>query len=272
MDLSNIKIVFIDIDGTLVNDNGDITNKTKESIKRLVNKGIYVVITSGRNVIHTIDKSKKSNASGIVIASGGGLIYDYKEDKIIFEDAFAHEKVIDIWNFCNIERIGIILKSRSYVYYNNYSLDKNGIMYKLLDDIYKCDDFNISQFLLSSDSPEKIEQACEYVKSHGMFITSYSSSYRPSYVDKINSNKYDIDVNNSYVNKGTAISCLLKYLNIKKDDSLCFGDYINDLEMFNECGIRVAMGNAVEELKDKADFITNSNNDDGVAEFLDKNL
>ena len=58
--------------------------------------------------------------------------------------------------------------------------------------------------------------------------------------------------------------------NIKKEESLCFGDYVNDLDMFDACGFKVAMENASAELKKKADFITLSNNNSGVAYFINK--
>ena len=80
MKLDSIKIVFIDIDGTLVNDKKEITSFTKESIKKIIDKGIYVVLVSGRDIIHTIDKSKLSLASSIVIATNGSDIFDYAVD------------------------------------------------------------------------------------------------------------------------------------------------------------------------------------------------
>ena len=268
MDLSNIKIIFIDIDGTLVNSKKEVTKKTKESIKRVVEKGIKVVINSGRDVIHSIEKSKESNASNIVIATNGGEIFDYEEDKIIFEDDFNYKKVIEIWNYCIFHKLGLVLKTNSYVYYNKYSLMKKGKKYKLLNDISECKDHNVSQFLIMSNEYQKIENADKYVTSKKLFVTSFSSSY---FENKI-SNYYSIDVNNTNVSKGTGINYLLNYLNIKKEESLCFGDFYNDKDMFKSCNIKVAMGNSVDELKEKADFITKSNDEDGVAYFLDKYL
>ena len=264
MKLENIKIIFIDIDGTLVDDNKEISIATKNAIKRITDKGILVVITSGRDLVHTINRSIASNSSSLVIATGGSLIYNYKNSNVLFSDFFNYSDIVLVWDYCISNKIGLILKAFDGVYCNNYS-ERN---YRFIDDISICRNASISQILIMSDSYEKMEEARKYVSSLGMVITSLSSSY----LESTSANYYSIDVNNSAVSKGIAISFLLNYLNIDKKDSLCFGDYINDIGMFNTCGYRVAMGNACEEIKNISDFVTKSNNDDGIAYFLDNYL
>ncbi|MBQ6546774.1 MAG: HAD family hydrolase [Bacilli bacterium] len=268
MDLSNIKIIFVDIDGTLVNSKSEITRRTRKSIKRITKKGIKVVLTSGRDMFHTTKRSIKAHASSIIISAGGAEIYDYKENKMIFEDYFELDKIEAIWNYCMDNKIGIFLKSNRFVYHNNYVLIKKGIRYKRINDISECKDAKVYQFLINSNKKEKIEKMKEFIGEIELNITSYSSSY---FTQK-KANYYGIDINHYNISKGTGITKLLEYLNIDKKDSLCIGDFYNDLEMFEECNIRVAMGNAVEEIKEKADFITKSNNEDGVAYFLDNYL
>ena len=85
-------------------------------------------------------------------------------------------------------------------------------------------------------------------------------------------NKCSLDAINEGVSKGSAIEKLLEILKIDKKDSICFGDYINDLDMFDTCGYKVAMENACDEIKEKADYVTFSNNDNGVSYFIDKYL
>ena len=267
-ELDNIKIVFIDIDGTLVDDEKEVSLATSSAILRIVDKGIYVVITSGRDLVHTIDKSKIANCSPIVISCGGGIIYNYDMDKMIFSDLFDFSKVKLVWDYCLDNEIGLILKSNTAVYYNQYSLVTSGLEYKLVTDISDITDITISHFLIMSDSYDKINNVYKYVSSLGMFVTSLSSSY----LDNTVSDYYSIDVNNSNVSKGTAVNYLLKYLNLKKEESMSFGDYINDLDMFSCCGVNIAMGNSCNKIKEKANYITLSNNEDGVAWFLNKYL
>ena len=111
-------------------------------------------------------------------------------------------------------------------------------------------------------------KAKEYITNLNLSITNYSESF----LDNTISDRYRLDINNKNVSKGVAITKLLKYLNIEKENSLCFGDFINDLDMFEACEVKVAMENACDSLKEKADYITSSNNKNGVAKFLDKYL
>ena len=265
MNLGNIKIVFIDIDGTLVNSKNEVTDKTKKSIKKLVDKGIKVIITSGRDVAYTSRMSKEANASSIVISTNGGDIFDYSNNNVIFKDVISYKKIVNLWNYCMYHKIGIILKSNPYVYCNKYSLLKNGFNYKIVHDISECKNISITQFLIMSNDPQKMNNINKYLVRNGLFITSLSSSY----FENRASNYYSLDANNSDVSKGTAVAYLLKELNIKKEDSLCFGDFYNDIDMFNECGVKVAMDNSMDDVKKDADFVTKSNDEDGIAYFIE---
>lgn len=266
--LNNIKIVFIDIDGTLVNKRHRITLKTRKSIKKTVDKGIYVVLVSGRDVLHTIDKSRRALASPIVISSNGSEIYNYDKQENIFIDRIEEKKVEKVWDYCNKNEIGLLIKSISGKYINKYLIGKdkaNGILITSKKEIKK---LLFSQIVFVSNDIEKIIKAKEFVSTLDLSVTNYSESF----LDNNISDRYRLDINNKNITKGTAITELLNILNIKKEESLCFGDYINDIDMFNACGICVAMGNACDTLKEKADFITGSNNDNGVAIFLNKYL
>lgn len=84
---------------------------------------------------------------------------------------------------------------------------------------------------------------------------------------------YELDIYNRMNEKGSAIKILLKYLNLDKNCAICFGDGKNDFSMFHACRYKVAMRNGNNKLKESADFITEfSNEDDGVAQFIEKNL
>ena len=268
MNLNNIEIIFVDIDGTLVTSEKEVTERTRVSIKRVVDKGIKVVLVSGRDVIHTIEKSKAANASNIVISTNGAEIFDYERNHYIYLSKLDKHHVEKTWNYCKENQIGLILKTNLFVYYNDYSLVTNGYKYKHINDISECDTDIVAQFLITSNNSETLEKTIPFFKELGLNITSFSSSY----LTNKNPNYYSFDINNKNISKGIGIERLMRYLNIKKENSMCFGDFINDLEMFDACGIRVAMGNAQKALKEKSDFVTKTNDEDGVAYFLDKYL
>lgn len=109
----------------------------------------------------------------------------------------------------------------------------------------------------------------EYIKlRENLKIANYSREYIKE--DTNSKEPYYIFINNKSVDKGTAISEFLKAKNIKKEETICFGDRINDITMFKSCGNTVAMKNADEELKKIADYITLSNEENGVADFIKK--
>ena len=83
---------------------------------------------------------------------------------------------------------------------------------------------------------------------------------------------FQVDIIKNNNSKGKAISKLREYLNIKKEETICFGDHINDLNMFQYCGITCAVGNAMDELKKQADYITLPNAEDGVARFIEEHI
>ena len=92
------------------------------------------------------------------------------------------------------------------------------------------------------------------------------------YLNEIKNGHYFFDIVNKNVNKGNAITDLLKILKINKKNSLCFGDSINDIEMFKSVGTSVAMGNSIEEIKNIANYITDTNDNDGINKFCNKYL
>lgn len=263
--LKDIKIVFLDIDGTLTTSKKRITLKTKRSIKRIVDKGIYVVLTSGRNCPSAVRSSRKALASPIVICSNGSEIYNYKDGKLLYGSIISYNELEKIYNFCNDNEIKVIFNTIDDAYANKYMIGQSKIKYKYITDSKELKEIKVIQITFQIDKKSDIEQCEKFVKYLKLKI-----NYTPKgFIEDI---FYSIDVNNSEVSKGEAVKNLLKILNIKKSQSLCIGDFINDKSMFGECGTKVAMQNSVKELKEISDYVTLSNDKNGVAEFLNKYL
>ena len=269
-DLSNIKIIFVDIDGTLVTSDKIVTENTKKAIARAVEKGIYIVLISGRDSFHTILKSKEAYASNIIIACNGAEIYDYHNDKLIFIDKIPSEKVKTILDFCDNNGIELLAKSINGRFVNKFVSEKEEekVLGKNLETVEGYNNINFTQLVMISNNQEVIKKSVDLISELGLVITNYSSSF----LEQKPVNRYRLDINNSNINKQTAVTKLLEYLNINKEDSMCFGDFVNDIGMFEAVGFKVAMGNACDELKEKADFVTKTNNEDGIAYVLDNYL
>ena len=262
--LKKIKIIFIDIDGTLATDNGEFTEYTKNIIKKAVLKGKYVILCSGRANSDVIEKSKIVNASPIVISGNGTMIFDYKQNKKIFESKINLNAVEDFLNLTKNNELNVTLNS-TFNRFKSKNSKKEGKIIQTLDEI----DDNITQIVIDTRS----EKVVENIKK---IIAKYKDLEIKNLINQIlNDPKiyepgFELDIANKNSNKGTAIQLLLQHLNLPKESSICFGDRMNDYQMFECSGFSVAMENASEELKEKADYITFSNNADGVTRFIEE--
>ncbi len=267
MKLKNIKIVFIDIDGTLINSNKEVTEKTKTAIKNTLDKNIMVVICSGRCLPSALRIREKANASKYIITNNGSEIYDCNDDKYIYKNVLKDDDIAFIWNYCLSNNLGCILNSRHHQYCN-INILLNQPFQVPIQSLEELDNIDISQIIIISHNLEKIQQL-ELLINDKLEITNKSKSYDLKIPD---ASYYSFDITNKNINKGSGIKQLLNYLNINKENCVGFGNGINDILLFREVGYKVAVANAHEKLKKEADFITQSNNDDGVAYFLNNNI
>lgn len=262
--LKNIKIAFIDIDGTLSNSKKEVTKETIESIKYATKHGMYVVLCSGRTNSYVCEISKKIHASSFVISCNGAETYNYETNQNVFDNKIAIDDINTIWKYCQTNNIGCILNTQDQRYcneaiYDNYS---NKILLKGIQS------FNIDtyQIVTGQKNYDKMSQLEKFIgENNNLKITNASSAY----IEKIqNGNHYFFDITNKNVNKGIAIKQLLEYLKLGKENAIGFGDHINDHDLFESVGFKIAMANANPKLKEQADFITLSNDENGVAHFL----
>lgn len=267
--LENIKAVFIDIDGTLTNSKHEITETIRDSIKKLKENGVYIILCSGRKNIDVCKYSKEVCASEYAISSNGAQTYDYEKKKNIYKDDIKYGDVSSVWSYCEKNKLELVFNTIDYQFGNNIFCSD---IYKdriIIEDIVKLKRKEIYQIIINTNNFYEMKKCEEFInKNKELKIANYSRDYM-----KNNSNScepYYIFVNNYSADKGTAIKNFLNIMNIKKENTICFGDRINDLTMFNSCGVKVAMDNADEPLKKVADYITLSNEENGVAYFINK--
>lgn len=264
--LENIKVIFIDIDKTLTDDKRQVPKENSLAIKRAKELGKLVVLCSGRGFSYAGQKAKEACASELLITSNGAQIYDFKNHKSLYENKISKETVkkllIQLHNL-GVECILNTSNTRFGTKNLKRKIDKDEKFFNTIDDI---GDENILQIVCEVDSYSDMKKLIEIVDEYrDLVILNFSRTFLEH---KENENNYYADINNCNVNKGEGVKKFLEIFNIKKEEALCFGDYINDVEMFDACGYKVAMGNASENLKAKADYITLSNNEAGVAYFI----
>lgn len=242
--MKDIKIAFFDIDGTLTNSKQELTENVINSLRYLKNKGIILVLTSGRWDSYILNYNI-DNLFDYIIANNGAEIYDINSNKVLYEEFMDKIDIKIINSYCNENNIEII---------NNASFNRSN---NIIDDIY--------QSVIICKSIQEVDDLKQYVNELNNTYISYISF---AYYKKIIKNSYTININSKITNKGKSVKYMLDYLNIDKENSICFGDNLNDLDMFNNVGIKVCMDNGSNKLKELSDYITLSNDEEGVAYFI----
>lgn len=261
------KIVFSDVDRTLAI-NGVISDKNKEMVKKYIDLDNLFVLVSGRVIPYTVDLSKKIKASGYVICTNGGIVYDYLNDKIIYKNIISFDVTKKLFNISNLYDVRLFFGGLKTIYTNKLKdEEKETKINELTKDLY--DNNPVTQITIVSNNKDilnkiiKETQKIDEIK----IVNRHRSLYDDTY--NVNGNIW-IDIAPANVNKGIAVLKLLEYLNIKLDDSVRIGDDLNDLPMFFDKGVNIAVANAIPKLKEKANFITKSCDEDGISYALEK--
>ncbi len=264
------KAIFIDIDGTLRNDFGEITQRTKNSIKKVVESGIIVVICSGRPIESTVEVSKMCFASEFVITSNGAHGYNYKENRCIFKNPMKKEACIKLYYLAKENDIGFVMNTEKGRFITKPTDKKSDI---LLDEPIESfvEKIDVMQCLLQDKSFEKIRDLKPEVEKIENVGIKNQSKALTNPKEKIREVTY-YDVADEKTSKGFGVENMCKALNIDLKDAISIGDDYNDVSMFEKTGLSVVMGNANDEVKTKAKYETLTNNEDGVAVFLEKLL
>jgi len=268
--LKEIKHIVTDIDGTLLNDNGELGVESKKLIKELMSEGIIVSLATGRLDSAVTDIAKELSLNGYIISLDGAMIKNFVNDKILYESFLKKGKVKKAISISENLLINIVLCHTSTIYYTEHNsvitslLSKYGAFYTRVDS-YKDYISGTLEIVCSSDiknSIKQMEEKFNFPNSIGC-NTSYFRS-------KKNENIYYLEIRKAGSSKGKALMRLLKHLSIKPLQTAVIGDWYNDITMFQTKALKVAVANAIPELINTADFVTTkSNRDDGTAEFFE---
>ena len=270
IDLKEIKHIVTDIDGTLLNDNGELGVESKKLIKELMSEGIIVSLATGRLDSAVSDIAKELSLNGYIISLDGAMIKNFVDDKILYESFLKIGKVKKAISISENLLINIVLCHTSTIYYTEHNsvipslLSKYGAFYTRVDS-YKDYISGTLEIVCSSDIKNSIKQMEE------KFNFPYSIGCNTSYFrSKKNENIYYLEIRKAGSSKGKALMRLLKHLSIKQLQTAVIGDWYNDIKMFQTKAFKVAVANAIPELINIADFVTTkSNRDDGTAEFFE---
>lgn len=264
------KLIVVDIDGTLVNDEKKITPKTRDALISAIKAGHEVMIASGRPS-HGIRAEAEilgfDKFGGLLSAYNGGEIYDFKNKKVLASHPIAYELAKEICDFAkNLDLVLMIPKDNYILAKNpdNYYVQREarvcGMDIKVVDDLGLSLDFSPNKLLFAQD-PERIDQPAR------MLFEKFGDR-----TAQVKSTRFFYEIMPLGLSKGSSILEACKIFGIDKEDVIVFGDEMNDMSMFEVAGTGVAMGNAVDPIKKLAAYVTKSNNEDGIAFYLENFL
>jgi len=261
MDLSQIKLVVSDMDGTLLNSNHEVSSEFFELHNQLKSYKVLFVAASGRPYYSITSKLAAIKDSIAIIGENGGIL-SYNNDiqpsfDIPYSKLFEIDKLTnpydDIGKTYCAQDCAFIIKTDEYTiniiteYYSQY---------KIINSVSEVDQPIVKIALYHSESSEK------YIYPH---VQSIGKDLRVL----VSANHW-VDISDPRIDKGNSLKLLQEKLNISEEETVVFGDYNNDLGMFERAKFRVAMANAHPNVKAVSNIITASNNEQGVEQILKK--
>jgi Cof subfamily protein (haloacid dehalogenase superfamily) len=269
MNLKDIELIVLDVDGTLLTDDGRIGDATNRLIKKLQSKGIKFTFATGRLHSAVTNFARELNISTPLISLDGCLIKSYPENVVLFESYVKEKHVKRAIEFAEKYLVNICLCHDEAIYYTEHNsiipqiTEKFGAKFEQVDS-YDGYTAKTLEVLMAGDN----RLAVKYILDKMSF--PYCSGINKSF---FRSHSYEdiyyLEIRRSGSSKGKGLQRLLRQLKISPSKTAVIGDWYNDLSLFQSSTINVAVANAVAELKRNADIVTGkSNNEDGVAEFL----
>ena len=284
------KLIAIDLDGTLLNSYGQISEKNKKTLQMAQEKGIQVVLASGRSTNSVKNLANEIGNSHYIICGNGSLIYDLQKEQIIYDKFIDKKKVLQIIEICE----------QNSIYYNVYTEDmviaknlSNNVLFyhqenankpenkktkiNLVDNIYdyvkNLENENILKFTISDQSNiifnSIIKKIREIKNIDVLDVAHMSRKMIKSGTEEVSLEYYYTEITSENVDKWIAISWLADKLNINKEEIMTIGDNINDKMMIENAGMGIAMGNSAPYIQEIADKVVANNNEDGVAEAVE---
>lgn len=266
----NIKVIVLDIDGTLFDDEKKITSKTKAVLQKAQENGLTVVLASGRpasGLWYIADELEMEKHHGLLCCFNGSQVVDCTTTEELFNSPMSIDMGKRVLNHMKSFDVNPMVYKDAYLYVNDayaYKVKYESRLGRLkvceVDDLESYLTWRPNKILTSGD-PAYLQENYQLMMApfkdelNCMFTADFYFEFTAKGIDK-----------------ARALSIALEKLGYSGDNCIAFGDAQNDLSMIRFAKIGVAMGNATDEVKEAADEITLDNNHDGIAEALIKHI
>lgn len=270
-----IKLIAIDLDGTLLDSNRELSDANKNAIQAAKEKGVQVVLCTGRPLkamTHLLKEADLMGEEDIAITYNGGLIQKTKTGEIIHEMTLNREESLDIYRLGEKLNLPVNFIDFNYIYEPRYPENvpsiytkshpkvpkKNALSVKAIDIDHLEESFESYKIVMSRPA-EELDAA----------IPNIPDDYHERY-NIFKSQDFILEVLPKKVDKGFSMRLLGEMLGLDKEEIMGIGDQENDLSLVENAGLGIAMGNAIDQVKEAADYISYSNDENGVAHVIQK--
>ncbi|MFC0301234.1 sugar-phosphatase [Virgibacillus soli] len=263
------KLIAIDIDGTLLNDQKQITQEVKDAIQAAKKKGVKIVICTGRPIVgvHDIlEQLQLRDKNDYVITFNGALVQHTYSNEVISKIALTSNDLQDLYELSMeldvpmhfFDSENLYTPNKDINKYTVYEASANDIplKYRMLNEV---SDYIQIPKVMFIDEPERLDKV----------IIEIPDSWKEKYTF-VKSAPFFLEILHPSVSKGNAVKQLAEKFSIKREEVICIGDGENDLSMIEYAGCGVAMANAEPIVKEAATLQTLSNNENGVAVAIEK--
>lgn len=238
----DIKLIALDMDGTLLNEEKEISEANRQAIKDAEAKGIHVVISTGRSMATLRDLAKSLSLSSYLVTVNGSEIWD-EHGELVERNIVHNDLMTWMYDLSKTHKTGYWATSTERVFFDEMPEDLSA--YQWLKFGYEIKDDKVRETILNE------------LRSREAFEIT-------------NSSPTNIEVNAIGINKAKGIEKVCSLLSISMENVMACGDSMNDIAMIKEAGLGIAMGNAQDIVKEAADWVTASNDEDGVAAAIKK--
>ena len=262
------KLIALDIDGTLLNSKKEVTKEVFDAIQMAKKKGVKVVLSTGRplpGVQSLLKELKLNNEENYVVTFNGGLVQEISSQDVISNIEMSYEDFNIIYNELSKKHNvkihintpdSVVVPYKDAPKYSIHEANLNNIPVICMDESEINEDLTFCKVMLI-DEPEIIDN----------IITKIPKDFHDKYTI-VRSAPFFLDFLNKKVNKGSGLQALCNKLNIDPCEVIAVGDEENDRHMIEFAGLGVAMGNARDSIKEIANYITDSNDNHGIAKVI----
>lgn len=270
--MKNIKLVAIDVDGTLLNENHELSDANKQEVDRLLDHGIHVVPCTGRPIHEVPEFLLNHEKLKYIIGGNGAVIYDRQLDQVLHQDFLDLETAQKIVKIGDVHECSMTLSSAGHLYSNKQALE----IVKQSDNQEFANYFEHSREIVDDLNATLVKQKNNIEKLNFNFQDDQVRQSALKELQKISgihitaSFGHNLEINTATAQKGIAVDKLRKQLNIQLDQVVTIGDNLNDISMLALTKHSFAMKNGDPKTHEVASYVTDTNNNDGVAKVLKK--